>query len=199
MSKLVTMSRSRAGFLTRFSSEYIGTGDKDTQMQSVLVPDGRAVYFERTGKYLVEENNSPSDVFTSFSVEKLSASNVPNDANRENAAINQNAVTVAKINDNEYTVSANFTELKEYQSTNVQQGSHLWVGITIDTGEDTIVGIKWNGSPLTEADVTDAESVGLSAGGIIFWLKMDDGESSVVLTKENSSSVITFIPINTKV
>ena len=52
-------------------------------------------------------------------------------------------------------------------------GNHKWLGIGISAGINPITGLKYNGSSLTDADVTEATQVGLSAGYFVRWVAAD--------------------------
>ena len=65
-------------------------------------------------------------------------------------------------------------------------GTHKWLGFGVDTGLDSIVGVTYNGSELTQADATEASDLGLSAGDFVLYIKAEDpayltGEKSFVL------------------
>lgn len=45
--------------------------------------------------------------------------------------------------------------------------------MVIDTGEDDITKLKYNGYDLTQADVAEAASVGQGAGKFILWIKAE--------------------------
>lgn len=198
MSKIVKVSRNFGEFLTRFDSrKYQKVGSATPHNMNIVAPDKRADYMARVGINPVTDNYTPEEVFTSFSIAKLDAANAPKDANYDDCVINQNAVTITKISDNEYEVSADISSLKAYASSNPSQGTHKWVGIKILTGESTIVGLEWNGTALTEADVTEASTVGIPAGGIIYWFKADGGSVTLSIAKEDKTTAITFIPVDT--
>ena len=86
---------------------------------------------------------------------------------------NQSKVTDIAITDNVITVSVPVKDLVAFPSSNPAQGTHKWVGMNITTGLSDITAIKYNGSQLTSADVTEAAIVGGSAGDIVMWLKCD--------------------------
>ena len=52
-------------------------------------------------------------------------------------------------------------------------GNHKWLGIGISAGITPITNLKYNGSSLTDADVTEATQVGLSAGYFVRWVAAD--------------------------
>ena len=52
-------------------------------------------------------------------------------------------------------------------------GNHKWLGIGISAGINPITGLKYNGASLTDADVTEATQVGLSAGYFVRWVAAD--------------------------
>lgn len=64
--------------------------------------------------------------------------------------------------------------MNSFASTNESQGTGKWIGLDLNTGLETIVGVKWGSSyVLTQADVEEAASVGLDDGHIIFWVKAE--------------------------
>ena len=105
-------------------------------------------------------------------VTALAAENVPEDTNETVCAENQGAIKVTKAGD-AYTVTGNLGELNTFASTVEAQGSHKWVGLVVATGQESILGVSFNGTPFTSADVADAESVGAAAGSFVLWLKED--------------------------
>ena len=65
-------------------------------------------------------------------------------------------------------------------------GKHKWLGFGVDTGLDSIVGVTYNDTELTQADATEASDLGLSAGDFVLYIKAEDpayltGEKSFVL------------------
>lgn len=198
MSKIVRLSRNRGEFFPRFDSRFVATGDKTPQNATILMPDRKAAFYKRVGRYLVEDDNKPTDVFAGFASSVLDAGNLPkSDPNYDDAVINQGLATISTVSDGVYKISANSSQLQTYESTAKGQGSHKWVGVSILTGEASIIGMEWNGVKLTQADVAEASGVGLPAGGIIFWFKFDEVKRTSVLTYNNKSTVITFIAEDT--
>ena len=92
----------------------------------------------------------------------------------EELIANQSKVTDISIADDVITVSVDVDELVAFPSSNPAQGTHKWVGMNITTGLSDITSIKYNGYQLTSDDVTEAASVGGSAGDIVMWLKCDE-------------------------
>ena len=109
----------------------------------------------------------------SMSVAVTKLATVAADANHDASAANQGAVTVAQ-NGNAVTVSGNLTNLSAFASTVSAQGTHKWVGLVVDTGFSSIIGVKYNDVALTAADVADAASVGIGAGKFVHWVKADE-------------------------
>ena len=92
----------------------------------------------------------------------------------EELITNQSKVTDISIKDDVITVSVNVDELVAFPSSNLEQGTHKWIGMNITTGLPDITAVKYNGYQLTSDDVTEAASVGGSAGDIVMWLKCDE-------------------------
>ena len=86
--------------------------------------------------------------------------------------------------------------LNSFASTDPNQGTGKWIGFVIDTGESTIIGTKYNGSALTQADVDEAASIGVGAGKFVLWLKAEAGNKSFVLSKEGKTDTTVAIVIN---
>lgn len=78
------------------------------------------------------------------------------------------------------TLDKKVSELKDFDGKN-GWGVHKWLGIGINAGISPITGLKYNGSTLTDEDVTEATSVGLSAGYFVRWVAAD-----LVLAGNNS-------------
>lgn len=178
MSKIVKMSKSRAELLTRMKSTYVDTGIRGVSDATILVPDRRAAFFDRVGKHFDVRNNlTPSEVFSEeFSIYPIPAEDFTDGTpNYEKAIKNQNEALVDKVSDNYYLIEADFEDLEKYVSTNLSQpGEHYWLGLVIDTGEDTIIGSKFNGYAFTEDDVAEADFYKAPKGSFIFWVKLDE-------------------------
>ena len=78
------------------------------------------------------------------------------------------------------TLSDKVENLKDFDALN-GWGVHKWLGIGVSAGISPITGLKYNGSTLTDEDVTEATSVGLSAGYFVRWVAAD-----LVLAGDNS-------------
>ena len=105
---------------------------------------------------------------------KISSENIPSSMpNATEAKANQDA-TVIEQEGNKITISERSGEQwVEYASSNPAQGTHEWVALDIDTGEDDITKVTFNGTQLTQADVDEAASIGLGAGHFVLWVKAD--------------------------
>lgn len=94
-----------------------------------------------------------------------------------NAALsqaNQDMVTITQEGNNIYIKVNDGETLNSYESTDPTQGEGQWVALAIETGEDDITKVTYNGTPLTAADVADAESMGLPAGSFVLWVKAEN-------------------------
>ena len=80
------------------------------------------------------------------------------------AAANNAKSTVA-LADGVITVTADVDDLEESESSAPGQGTHKWIGLGIGTGLSSVTLAKYNGSPLTNEDATEAVSVGLDQPG----------------------------------
>lgn len=117
----------------------------------------------------------------------------PDDVNKLESQANQDAVTVTQTG-NTITIAGSLDELNTFASTNAAQGSGKWIGLDLNTGLDSIIGVKWGDSyTLTQEDVDEAASVNLGAGHIIFWtkaealpktIKINDVEYTVVFNEQ---------------
>ena len=62
----------------------------------------------------------------------------------------------------------------------------------MQTGETTIIGLKWNGQELGVSDVSEANALSIPAGGIIYWAAVDKGNRAISITKGNKTIAIKF-------
>lgn len=86
---------------------------------------------------------------------------------------NNNCIKSISVNGDTATLEVDMNELKSYNSSNPDQGTAKWVGLIIETGENTLENVTYNGTALTAADIADATSVGAPAGAFVLWLKAD--------------------------
>ena len=63
------------------------------------------------------------------------------------------------------TITADVNELEESESSAPGQGTHKWIGLGIGTGLSSVALAKYNGGQLTDADASEAVSVGLDQPG----------------------------------
>ena len=78
------------------------------------------------------------------------------------------------------TLSKKVSALKDFDALN-GWGVHKWLGIAVSAGINPITGLKYNGSALTAEDVSEATSMGLSAGYFVRWVAAD-----LVLAHDNT-------------
>jgi hypothetical protein len=112
--------------------------------------------------------------FMEFDTWNVSVAKAPIATEGQPITANQSQVSDVTIADSIITVTVDVDELVEFDSANPAQGIHKWIGILISTGLSDITKIKYNGYQLTQADVTEAASVGGTDGDIIMWLKCDE-------------------------
>ena len=92
----------------------------------------------------------------------------------EVAAANNAKASVA-LDDGVITVTADVDDLEESTSSAPGQGTHKWIGLGIGTGLASVAMAKYNGSVLTEADASEAVSVGLDqAGEFVLYIRSEE-------------------------
>ncbi len=90
------------------------------------------------------------------------------------AAANNAKASVA-LADGVITVTADVDALEASESSAPGQGTHKWIGLGIGTGLTSVALAKYNGSQLTEADASEAVSVGLDqAGEFVLYIRADE-------------------------
>lgn len=116
----------------------------------------------------------------------------------EHFKTNQSAITLSTTKD-DIEVSANLDDLIEYPSSNQSQGSGKWIGVGIDTGKPSILGVSVGDYALQQSDIDEAKAVGLNGGSFVFWFKAEQDytrelilrsgelERSVSITFKNTS------------
>lgn len=86
-----------------------------------------------------------------------------------------NAKASVVLADGVITVTADVDALEESESSAPGQGTHKWIGLGIGTGLSSVTLAKYNGSALTEADATEAASVGLDQPGeFVLYIRADE-------------------------
>ena len=75
---------------------------------------------------------------------------------------------------NTATVTVKLSDLTEYPSTVVEQGTHKWVALEIATGINPVTGLKYNNAAITTADAEEATANGCIPGALVLWLKCDE-------------------------
>ena len=86
-----------------------------------------------------------------------------------------NAKAAVTLADGVITIAADVDALEESESSAVGQGTHKWIGLGISTGLSSVALVKYNGSPLTEADADEAASVGLDQPGeFVLYIRADE-------------------------
>ncbi|MGE4485695.1 MAG: S-layer homology domain-containing protein, partial [Oscillospiraceae bacterium] len=137
-----------------------------------------------------------SSSVTRFSVSAAKLATVNNDVNVVESQENQDAVSVSKSS-NTVTVTGDLSALNSFASTNEAQGTHKWVGLVIDTGESSIIGVSYSGTAFTQSDVDEAASVGVGAGKFVLWIKADEvATTAKTFTLSKSGKSTATITVN---
>ena len=115
---------------------------------------------------------------------------------------NQNKATVTMAGKNmKVAIAGGVDSLNEWTSTDPGQatfGDKPWIALDIDTGLNSIIGVKYNGSDLTQQDVEDAAAWGVGAGHFILWIKADDVKAApktFTLSAEDKEDVTVTITV----
>ena len=192
--KIVKMPRSQGDVLSRMKAEYVRTEAADASFRSILAPLQEASEFQRHGgEYTVSVDSLPSEVFTSFNISVVPSGSIPGaDSVNVSAATNQSNATISKVSDTEYRVDAKVSAMVKYLSSNPhwQGAEYYWLAVAISTGETSITNILYNGVELTEADVEEANSLSLSAGAFVLWLRVEEGARTLLLSLGDKSTVV---------
>lgn len=195
--KIVSMDREFGDLLLRHGERYFKTGIKSATRVSVLMPDEEADYWHTfDSANAVTNNEDATDVFASFAITKVAANKAPT----ADSATNQNAITVTKVDDNHYKISADWTGLKKYLSTETywqQYGPQAWVGFLVSTGVEDITQIKFNGVNLSAGDAQEAHAYGGTTGDFALWTYVKEGDTIFTLTYGGKSCVIDIAFVNT--
>lgn len=97
---------------------------------------------------------------------------LPLDHDNHLASKNNQESCYIVADDSLIAVYVDLGKLVEYELDD--QGSAKWIGILIDTGADTVVGLTYNGEVLDEADEAESSFVGGSAGTLVLWIKAEE-------------------------
>ena len=93
----------------------------------------------------------------------------------DSVAAANNAKASVALADGMITVTADVDTLEASESSALGQGTHKWIGLGIGTGLTSVALAKYNGSQLTEADASEAVSVGLDqAGEFVLYIRADE-------------------------
>lgn len=203
MSKvLVKTERNFGDMLVRMKNKYVGTGEKNKSFATIVTEEGQFSDFMSRfgGANKVSEDYAPSEVLESLAIALVKAKDIPNTSIHDDAVINQNNSSIEKVSDSVYTISADFSKLKSFISTDPSQiGEHQWLAIDIATGESTIKGLTFDGKVLGDQDVADATACGLGSGHIVLWMKLEQGSRTILLGNDNKVTSVRLNVVNTTV
>lgn len=130
-----------------------------------------------------------------FNLAVTKLENAPSDDNYIDSQANQNAVYSNRTGKT-VTVYGDLDALTAYQSTDPSQtGEKKWIGLIVDTGEDSIIEVKYGDYAFTQDDVDDAKSVGAPAGNFVLWIDaaaVAVNPKTFTLTKGDKNTTITI-------
>ena len=127
-----------------------------------------------------------------------SAAAVPAGLGPDRTACQQNQGKASvTVSGNELTVSVTggVDSLNEWASSVPSQGTGAWIALDIATGTDDITKVKYNGSLLEAADVTEANQWGFANGHFVLWIKADvvqDNPKTFTLGGEGETKTFTI-------
>ena len=101
---------------------------------------------------------------------------------------NTGKISNVAVDNDEHTITITLSDkvknLKAFDGGN-GWGKHKWLGIGLGVGISPITGLKYNGSALTEDDVSEATACDLSAGYFVRWVAAD-----LVLSGDNTKKSV---------
>ncbi len=113
------------------------------------------------------------------------------DVNQVESQANQDAITVNDLGDGNYIIAvAGGVTLNAFESTDPAQGIGEWIGLVVDTGEPSIIGVTFNGYALSAIDVAEATSVGAPAGSFIWWIDADALPKTATLAVDGKEDAV---------
>lgn len=203
MSKsIVRLPRSEGDVLVRMKSEYEPIANSGSSFKFVRMPNSEAYLFKRKGSpYTVDEEVGTDDIVTAFVMAVIDASKLPEGSYLpDEAIVNQSGVTLAKKDDQTYTLTADFDALDEYvlnYEDYATYGPQKWLVLGFSTGEPSIVGMSCNGVELTDSDVANAALFGLTAGGFVCFVPLENGGTTkFVIEYEGKATVVSLMAMD---
>lgn len=120
--------------------------------------------------------------------------------NLSGAGGRNNAKASVGIDGTVITITANVTDLEEYDSGASGQGVHKWIGLGIGTGLSSLTKMKYNGGAATAADITEAQGIGLDQPGeFVLWVKADEvvtTPKTITLDADGHKQAVLTIVVN---
>lgn len=90
-------------------------------------------------------------------------------------ANNHSKIESITFNEGTITIKVPLDELIAFDSNNPEQGIHKWIGLSIGTGQTSIIDVIYNGTyAFKQVDVDEATTVGCPAGSFVLWIKCDE-------------------------
>ena len=181
-----TLTFPKAKIQSGFTLSMSPTGDPST-FDFVMDAMPGYTYFDSTKKVvcdimIVGDDAKAEDVegheehkdLVGFNIARIDSSKLTDGSSSDQYIVeNNNCIKSVSVNGDVATLKVDMAGLQSYDSSDSSQGKAKWVGLIIETGEDTLENVTYNGTPLGIADIADATSVGAPAGAFVLWLKAD--------------------------
>lgn len=151
--------------------------------------------------YSVTKESEIDDVVKAFILGIIDASKIPEGSYLpDEAIVNQTGVTLVSNGDQAYTISADFSKLEKYvlaYEDYAGLGEQYWLAIGVSTGEESIVGLACNGVEFTDSDVANASAFGISDGGFVYFLALNEKTTEyLILENGDKSAVVSIMVMN---
>lgn len=201
MDKLVVrMPFSEGDVLVRMKDIYEDICTVNGTFKFVRMPKKEALLFKRRGiPYLIEGDNGVEDVVKAFIMAIIDPSKMPQDSYLpDEAVVNQTGCTLVKKDEQNYSITADFSKLEKYvlnYEDYASLGEQYWLALGVSTGEESILGMHVNGVELTDTDVHEAELNGIGEGGFVYWVALNENSTNHLMLEHDGKSTVIDIMI----
>lgn len=203
MNKLIVkLPRSEGDVLVRMKSIYESIENSGSSFKFIRMPATEAYLLKRKGiPYSVSVDSEAADVVKALLLGIIDPSKMPQDSYLpDEAVVNQTGCVLAQKDEQNYTITADFSKLEKYvlnYEDFSKQGEQYWLAVGVSTGENTIIGISYNGIELTDSDIANAALNGLSDGGFVYWIALEENSTNrLIIEKDGKSTVVNIMIMN---